>query len=152
MSTPQLEPGILVCVLWSGQECCNETMHNIPVYSDIGESLERRCVCVNVWYVCTMLGSLFRKDWACKRVHSWNEQLILRRNRHHGSWKENDVRVEIAQDLLTKKKIAKEGQNMMLLARGRISSWMNCVWSDEWICVEKETFRSAAFFDKMLLN
>lgn len=35
-----------------------------------------REVCVNVWYVCTMLGSLFRKDWACSvcilEMSSWS--------------------------------------------------------------------------------
>lgn len=61
---PKLNLGYL-CFLWSGQECCNETMHDIPVCSDMGESfLKTRCVCVSVWHVCTMLGSLFRKDWA----------------------------------------------------------------------------------------
>lgn len=33
--------------LWTGQECCDETMPNIPVHSDMGESLEREvCECV----------------------------------------------------------------------------------------------------------
>lgn len=66
-----------LCFLWSGQECCNETMHDIPVCSDMGESfLKTRCVCVSVWHVCTMLGSLFRKDWACSvcilEMSSWS--------------------------------------------------------------------------------
>lgn len=42
-------------------------MPNIPVYSDMGESLEISCVCVcvNAWYAWTILVSFFRKDWAC---------------------------------------------------------------------------------------
>lgn len=64
---------------------------------------EWRCVCVrasvNAWYVCTMLRSLFRKDWACGVHILCNEQLNLRRNlspwkpmRKNDAWAENSCR------------------------------------------------------------
>lgn len=97
---PDAKPGVPVCFLWRRQECCNDTMPNIPMYSDMGESLEWRCVCVsvNAWYARTMPGSLYRKDWVCcvriLAMSSWN----LRRRCRHGSQSENDAWVKFAQD------------------------------------------------------
>lgn len=51
VSTPEPVLGGPVCFLGTGQECCNETMPNIPVYFDIVLGGVRVCVCVvcNTW-------------------------------------------------------------------------------------------------------
>lgn len=62
-----------------GQECCNETAQHSSIFWHgrvLGELCAFVCGSVNVWYVCTMLGSLFRKDWACSvcipEMSSWS--------------------------------------------------------------------------------
>ena len=56
-------------------------MPNIPAYSAMGESLERK-VCVNAWYARTMHASFFRKKkrlWACGGcVHSLKKNMSSR--------------------------------------------------------------------------
>lgn len=105
----------------------NETMSNIPVDSDMGESLERRCV----W----MCGMLVQYLWfslektglaACAFL---NEQLNVRRNRHHGNWNGNCVQVGSHTEFIYFRTKEKGGQWTWCFWSGvyRLSRIMNCL-------------------------
>lgn len=48
LETPPLmaKPGVPVCFLRMRQECCNDTVPDIPIYSDMGVVGVKVCVCV----------------------------------------------------------------------------------------------------------
>lgn len=150
MSTPRLEPGILV------DRNAVMKLHNIPVYSDMGESLES-CVrlCVGLW-MCGMcvqcLGLYLEKTgraacaflkWAADPVEEpspW--KLKWKRCGHHTGFINHEKKIRTIGTwwIWSEWDYGKSGL-------------MSCDWSDEWMGLNSHHVwkgTKCCFYDEML--